>query len=156
MNNHKLLTWVWKLTYDILLANIRNSGLNICTWLSSGSTPLTIQPSKCLHLLPCMVDPHQLFQIILWTPLPLKLWTLHYTWDNKFWNNLDSIMIKSRKQMEIQDNMSRRELTFQIGDSVLFCLRPYHQRTVVKRTSQKLSKYYHVPFTVIKIIGEVA
>ncbi|XP_058766610.1 uncharacterized protein LOC131640216 [Vicia villosa] len=63
---------------------------------------------------------------------------------------------RSRKQMETQANKSRRELTFNVGDSVLLRLRPYRQHSVTKRSSKKLSKYYHGPYTVVKRVGEVA
>lgn len=63
---------------------------------------------------------------------------------------------QSRQKMETKANKHRTSFTFNIGDLVILRLRPYGQQTVALRPSQKLSKYYHGPFIIVKRVGAVA
>lgn len=49
-----------------------------------------------------------------------------------------------------------RELQLAVGDKVLVHLQPYRQISVTHKASQKLSKCFYGPFTVVKRIGPVA
>uniref|UniRef100_A0A803PLU8 Chromo domain-containing protein n=1 Tax=Cannabis sativa TaxID=3483 RepID=A0A803PLU8_CANSA len=51
--------------------------------------------------------------------------------------------------MKTQANKKCRELNFKVGDSVYVKLRPYRQRTVVKRVNEKLAPRYFSPYPVV-------
>jgi hypothetical protein len=64
----------------------------------------------------------------------------------KIINTLKENLKRSRHKMEAQANKKRKNCTFTPGDLVLLRLQPYRQKTVQRRTSQKLSKRFFGPF----------
>lgn len=50
----------------------------------------------------------------------------------------------------------RRDVKFDIGDWVLLRIQPYRQKTLFRRSSQKLSHRYYGPFQIEAKHGEVA
>ena len=65
-------------------------------------------------------------------------------------------LIKAQQRMKLQEDTSRRDLEFQVGDYVYLKLQPYRQQTVARRTCAKLAARYYGPFKVEKRIGKVA
>jgi hypothetical protein len=51
-------------------------------------------------------------------------------------------LAKSRNHTKQMADQKRRDIMFQIGDSVLLKLHPYRQQTVFKRVHQKLATRY--------------
>lgn len=43
-----------------------------------------------------------------------------------------------------------------MGDAVLLCLQPYRQKSLAKRTNEKLSPWYFGPYTIVRKVGPVA
>lgn len=62
----------------------------------------------------------------------------------------------ANSRMKQVADSKRRELTFQIGDWVLLRIQPYRQKTLFRRSSQKLSHRYYGPFQIEAKHGEVA
>ncbi|XP_074347661.1 uncharacterized protein LOC141686531 [Apium graveolens] len=58
--------------------------------------------------------------------------------------------------MKNQEDKSRRELEFQVGDLVYLKLQPYRQQSVAMRACAKLAPRYYGPFDVIQHVGKVA
>lgn len=58
--------------------------------------------------------------------------------------------------MKNQEDKSRRELEFQVGDLVYLKLQPYRQQSVATRACAKLAPRYYGPFDVIQRVGKVA
>lgn len=52
--------------------------------------------------------------------------------------------------------VARREVQFNVGDLVYVKLRPYHLRSLAKKSNEKLGPRYFGPFKVLKRIGMVA
>ena len=71
-------------------------------------------------------------------------------------NTVKTNLKKTRQRMETQANKHRLDYTFNVGDWVLLRLHPYRQKTVARRTSQKLAKRYFGPYTIRRRIGKVA
>ncbi|KAJ1427537.1 Ribonuclease H-like superfamily [Sesbania bispinosa] len=55
-------------------------------------------------------------------------------------NTLTDNLKRNKQRMEDQANKNRKDCTFEPDDWVLLRLQPYRQQTVVRRSSQKLSK----------------
>jgi transcription antitermination factor NusG len=63
-----------------------------------------------------------------------------------------------RAQQTMKDNADkkRKEVTFNVGDSVLVKLQPYRQHSAALRKNHKLSMRYFGPFKILAKIGNVA
>ena len=58
--------------------------------------------------------------------------------------------------MSCKANTHRPELEFAVGDLVLLWLQLYNQSTIAARCNHNLSKWFHGPFPVVALIGQVA
>lgn len=52
--------------------------------------------------------------------------------------------------------MSRRKENFQVGDMVYLKLQPYRQKSLAKRTFERLALRFYGPFAVVERIWEIA
>lgn len=58
--------------------------------------------------------------------------------------------------MKSQADAKRRDLSFEVGEAVLLRLQPYRQKSLAKRTNEKLSARYFGPYTIVRKVGPVA
>lgn len=70
--------------------------------------------------------------------------------------SLKANILRAQNRMVQQANKHRTDKTFEVGDYVLLKLQPYHQNSVVARSSQKLAKRYFGPYAITAKIGNVA
>ncbi|KAI5426518.1 hypothetical protein KIW84_032089 [Lathyrus oleraceus] len=69
---------------------------------------------------------------------------------------LKSHLQRAQEQMASYADKKRRDVRFQVGEWVLFKLRPHRQQSMVKRINKKLAARFYRPFKVIAKVGEVA
>lgn len=65
-------------------------------------------------------------------------------------------MSLAQNRMKQHADSNRTEREFAIGDYVYLKLHPYHQKSLLKRPSHKLSPRYYDPFKILEHIGKVA
>lgn len=58
--------------------------------------------------------------------------------------------------MKQEADKRRRDLQFQVGDSVYLKAQPYRMRSLAQRRNEKLAPRYYGPFFIVDKIGEVA
>ncbi|KAD6796719.1 hypothetical protein E3N88_07615 [Mikania micrantha] len=63
---------------------------------------------------------------------------------------------KAQVRMKNQADQKRRELSFQVGDSVFLRIQPYRQKSLAKRKYEKLSPRFFGPYCIKKKVGAVA
>lgn len=64
--------------------------------------------------------------------------------------------VQAQVYMKHYENQGRREGLFQVGDMVYLKLQPYRQKSLVRRSNDKLSPRFYGPYPVIQSIGNVA
>lgn len=69
---------------------------------------------------------------------------------------LCSNLLKTQSRMKSQADSNRRDMSFQVGDAVPLRLQPYRQRSLAKRTNEKLSPRFFGPYTIVRKVGPVA
>lgn len=62
----------------------------------------------------------------------------------------------AQNQMKKMADLNRHELQFEVGDEVFLKLKLYHQCSLTKRNSEKLSPKFYGPYPITAKIGEVA
>lgn len=62
---------------------------------------------------------------------------------------------RAQTRMTAQANKKRLERTFEVGDQVYLRLQPYVQRSLLPRSSQKLSFKYFGPYVILQRVGNV-
>lgn len=70
-------------------------------------------------------------------------------------DELKANLTRAQHRMKQQEDASRRDLEFQVGDKVFLKLQPYRQQTVQQRSSNKLAAKFYGPFTVLQRVGKV-
>ncbi|PKU79317.1 hypothetical protein MA16_Dca000662 [Dendrobium catenatum] len=58
--------------------------------------------------------------------------------------------------MKTKADAHRKDVTFEVGEMVYLKLRPYRQKTLASRRSEKLSPRYYGPFEIERKVGMVA
>jgi len=65
-------------------------------------------------------------------------------------------LLKAQTRMKQQANSHRRDVTFQVGDSVFLRVQPYRQRFLAHRRCEKLSPRFFGPYKIVRCVGPVA
>ncbi|KFK23991.1 hypothetical protein AALP_AAs48021U000700 [Arabis alpina] len=65
-------------------------------------------------------------------------------------------LLKTQQQMKQQADGHRREVEFAVGDMVFLKVRPYRQKTLARRTNEKLAARFYGPYEVEARVGPVA
>ncbi|KAI0528973.1 hypothetical protein KFK09_001518 [Dendrobium nobile] len=65
-------------------------------------------------------------------------------------------LLRAQQIMKTRADSHRKEMTFEVGERVYLKLRPYRQKTVANRRSEKLSPRYYGPFEIERKVGMVA
>ncbi|KAD4585551.1 hypothetical protein E3N88_23152 [Mikania micrantha] len=63
---------------------------------------------------------------------------------------------RAQVRMKNQADQKRRELSFQVGDSVFLRIQPYRQKSLAKRKYEKLSPRFFGPYRIKRKVGVVA
>ena len=71
-------------------------------------------------------------------------------------NALKENLVIAQNWMKKLANLRRWELNFQVGDEVYLKLRPYQQRSLARKRSEKPSPKFYGPYRITEKIGEVA
>lgn len=69
---------------------------------------------------------------------------------------LRSNLLKAQSRMKSQADSKRGDLSFEVGDAVLLYLQLYRQKSLAKRSNEKLSPRYFGPYTIVREVGPVA
>lgn len=56
----------------------------------------------------------------------------------------------------MQEDLSRREVEYQVGEKVYLKLQPFRQRSVAQRKCVKLSARFYGPYEILQRVGQVA
>ena len=65
-------------------------------------------------------------------------------------------LVRAQHRMKHQEDSSRRDLEFQVGERVFLKLQPFRQQTVHQRSCNKLAAKFYGPFTILQRVGKVA
>lgn len=73
-----------------------------------------------------------------------------------FLDDLKAHLVRAQQRMKALEDAKGREVEYQVGDKVYLKVQPYRQRSLAKRTNEKLAARFNGPFEVIQRIGKVA
>lgn len=65
-------------------------------------------------------------------------------------------LVQAQSYMKSYEDKGRRDGSFEVGDLVYLKLQPYRQRSLAKRSNDKLTPRFYGPYPVIEQIGKVA
>ncbi|KAL8118331.1 hypothetical protein AgCh_016023 [Apium graveolens] len=71
-------------------------------------------------------------------------------------DDLKANLLQAQHRMKLQEDLSRREVEFKVGDHVYLKLQPYRQQSLARRPFDKLSSRYYGPYEITQRVGSVA
>lgn len=68
---------------------------------------------------------------------------------------LKAQLLRAQRWMKLKEDISRRDVDFQVGEHVYMKLQPYKQQSLAKRSCAKLLTRYYWPLLVVQRVGTV-
>ncbi|KAL8107682.1 hypothetical protein AgCh_024186 [Apium graveolens] len=75
---------------------------------------------------------------------------------NAILDDLKADLLKDQHRLKFQEDLSEREVEYQVGERVYLKLQLYRQQSLARRPYHKLSAKYYGPYEILQRIGKVA
>ena len=96
--------------------------------------------------------------LIKWTYQPLKVQVVEQQLKkrNQVLVELKAQLEQAQSQMKDQANKHKREVEFNIGESIYLKLKPCRFKSLARKPNEKLSPRYYGPYEILERLGKVA